>query len=209
MTRESSEPKLIRLPDPEPSAAMSAAEAIARRRSRRAFAARDLSRGQLAGLCWAAQGITDPRQGFRAAPSAGALFPMTVFVVGREGVFEYEPGPHALRAARPGDVRRELRALALDQSYVATAPICLVVAMDVKRTASKYGIDAERYCLLEAGHIAQNVLIQATAMGLGAVPVGAFDVEEVAALLGLPRRLEPVYLIPVGHLRGERMDPAG
>ena len=96
------------------------------------------------------------------------------------------------------DLVNDLRDAALGQAYVAEAPVCLVITMNVARSGRKYGERAERYCLMEAGHIAQNVLLQATALGLGGVPVGAFDEERVAAILSMPKGREPVYLLPVG-----------
>jgi len=156
----------------------------------------------VAQLCWAAQGITDQAGGGRTAPSAGALYPLTVFVVDAAGLGEYEPRLHALRDVLSGDIRGELQAAAHDQPWVGAAPVCLVIAMDVGQTAAKYGRRAERYCLLEAGHAAQNVLLQATALGLGGVPVGAFDDDRVSDLLRLPRNLRPVYLIPLGYPAG-------
>ncbi len=182
---------------------MALVEALTSRRSRREFSGKALSLGQVAQLCWAAQGITDDVQGSRTAPSAGALYPITVFVVDANGVYGYEPGRHALRPALAGDLRRQLQAAALDQPCVGEAPLCLVITMDVAHTASRYGSRAERYCLLEAGHVAQSVLLQATALGLAGVPVGAFEDHRVAATLELPPNLYPVYLVPVGYPRGE------
>ncbi|MCP3904992.1 MAG: SagB/ThcOx family dehydrogenase [Planctomycetes bacterium] len=186
------------LPEPETTGGMALSEAIATRRSVRAFRKTLLTPAQVGSICWSAQGITDSAEGRRAAPSAGALYPMTVYVVDADGVFEYRPKKHALRRVRAGDVRADLRAAALDQSCVDAAPTCLVVAMTVKRSARKYGTWGERYCLIEAGHIAQNALLQATALGLGGVPVGAFDDDRVAAILGLPDGCEPVYMLPLG-----------
>lgn len=191
--------KRIALPAPATRGGMALSEALARRRSGRDFTDTALSPDQVAQLCWAAQGITDTDQKLRSAPSAGALFPLAVFLVDQAGVYEYEPEQHALRQVLAGDVRANLQAAALDQPCVGQAPVCLVIAMEVRRSAIKYGNRAERYCLLEAGHVAQNVLLQATAMGLAGVPVGAFDDRQVAALLHLPPNVNPVYLLPLGH----------
>lgn len=195
--------KVIQLPLPSTEGGMTLTEALTSRRSHRQFAAEPLSLGQVAQLCWAAQGITDEGEGHRTAPSAGALYPITIFVVDAKGVYEYEPGRHSLRPALAGDLRRELQAAALNQPCVGGAPVCLVITMDVARTASKYGSRAERYCLMEAGHVAQNILLQATAMGLAGVPVGAFEDRQVAATLELSPNLRPVYLLPLGYLQGE------
>ncbi len=165
----------------------------------RGFAPRVLSTEQIGQLCWAGQGITDEAQSFRTAPSAGALHPISLFVANSAGLHAYEPRPHALRRTIDGDIRAKLQAAALDQPCIGSAPLCFIVAMDVDRSAAKYGGRAERYCLLEAGHVAQNVLLQATALGLGGVPVGAFDDRAVARTLHLAANLRPVYLIPVGY----------
>jgi SagB-type dehydrogenase family enzyme len=190
---------MMRLPLPAREGGMTVSEALARRRSLREFSPRSLDPRLIGQLCWAAQGITDDAQGFRTAPSAGALYPITVFTVDHEAIREYDPRTHSLRQVLAGDVRRSLQTAAHDQSWVGAAPLCLVIAMDVDKTAAKYGERAERYCLLEAGHIAENVLLQATALGLGGVPVGAFDDAKVSAILRLPTRLRPVYLLPLGH----------
>jgi hypothetical protein len=145
---------VIGLPRPVRTGGMPLAEAIARRRSVRDFTARPLSTRSLSQLCWAAQGITGQDEGLRAAPSAGALYPITIFVALPEAVHRYDPGEHALRRHRRGDRRAALRAAALGQSCVGGAPACMIVTIDVARSASKYGRWAERYCLLEAGHAA-------------------------------------------------------
>lgn len=190
------------LPAPIAKGGMALVEALTLRRSLRDYTSRPVSREHIAQLCWAAQGITDRARGYRTAPSGGALFPITVFVVDQTGVFEYDPKRHALLQVFAGDVRGELQAAALDQPCVGAAPLCLVVTMDVGRSAAKYGGRAERLCLLEAGHVAQNVLLQATALGLGSVPVGAFDDAALAETLRLPERLRVGYLLPVGHPPG-------
>lgn len=172
-------------------------EVLQSRRSRRAFSAKELTDQQIAQLCWAAQGITDA-SGKRTAPSAGGLNPITIVVAGRNGVHEYLPQSHELISRGETDLRRELQAAALGQSPVGDAPACFIVAIDVQKTAKKYGSRAERYCLLEAGHVAQNILLTAEAYNLAAVPIGALSERRVSKILGLPSRLEAVYLVPVG-----------
>ncbi len=194
--------QVIRLPPPRAQGGMGLAKALSRRRSRREFSSKRLSLGEVGQMCWAAQGITDKGKGSRTAPSAGALYPIRVFVVDGKGVYEYKPSRHVLRRRRAGDRRGKLRAAAGNQPWVGAAPLCLVITMDVSRTASKYGKRAKRYCLLEAGHVAQNVLLQATALGLSGVPVGSFGDRKVAGVLRLQRNLRPVYLVPLGHPPG-------
>ena len=171
------------------------------RRSCRAFDGRDLSRDQIAQLVWAAQGVSDPASGFRTAPSAGALYPLDVYLVTGQGTFRYVPGSHALERTVAGDLRRGLRAAALGQAWVEEAGAVIVLTGVVSRTQRKYGTRARRYVHIEAGHAAQNVLLMATALGLGAVPIGAFDDAQVARLLELGADHEVLYLLPIGRPR--------
>jgi SagB-type dehydrogenase family enzyme len=187
------------LPPPTTVGGMPLHEVLHRRRSQRDFSRRPLSTREVGQLCWAAQGITSP-DGLRTTPSAGALFGLVLRVVDAEGLFEYQPASHALQCLATGDIRPQLQVAALDQACVGSAPVCIAISIDVGRIASKYERRAERYCLLEAGHAAQNILLQATALGLAGVPVGAFRDGAVAAALQLPPRLRPVYLLPVGHI---------
>jgi SagB-type dehydrogenase family enzyme len=181
--------------------AVSLEESLARRRSIREFRDRNLSWDDIGQLLWASQGVTDP-EGLRTAPSAGALNPLDVFVVTSSGVYRYHPEPHEVRRTVDRDVRSRLRRAALDQGALA-APCVIAVAGVEQRTARKYGDRAWRYVVLEAGHAAQNVLLQATALGLCGVPIGAFDDEEVRTILGAPSQDQILVLIPVGHALAE------
>jgi len=192
----------VRLPLPATKGGMSLTEALSRRRSVRDFRDDPLTAEQIGQLLWAAQGITEPGRGLRTAPSAGALYPLQVYVVKSDGAFRYEPESHALTALTPRDLRRSLAEAALNQASVAAAPVDFLISGDYSVTAAKYGPRAERYVHLEAGHAAQNLLLQATALGLGAVPVGAFRDDAVAKVLGLPQAETPLYVIPVGHPAG-------
>lgn len=195
-------PTVLLLPSPRTVGAVSVEEALASRRSVREFASRPLSSAQVGQLLWAAQGVTDV-QGRRTAPSAGALYPLELYAVSAQGTFRYLPDEHALATVRKGDQRQELRAAALGQDAVVTAPLVVVIAAVPARTAARYGQErAIRYIQLEAGHAAQNLLLQAVALGLGSVPVGAFDDSRVAATLGLPSDQMPLYLLPVGYPAG-------
>jgi SagB-type dehydrogenase family enzyme len=187
------------LPAPKLTGRMSLEEAIAKRRSVREFAKRPLTREQIGQLCWAAQGITDARLKFRAAPSAGALYPIELYVVTAEGVDRYRPAGHELERHVRGDLRGAVQAAALGQEAIGDAAACVAITAVVKRTARKYGKRALRYCFIEAGHVAQNILLQATALELGAVPIGAFEDQKVAQVLKLPDDHRVLYLVPVGH----------
>lgn len=189
------------LPPPTTKGRMSLEEAIRLRRSVREFSDKPVSIAQVGQMCWAGQGITDPRRGFRAAPSAGALYPMELYVVTPEGVEHYRPKEHALERHLSGDQRRTLHERGGVQAVVQTAPVTFVIAAEVERSAGKYRERAERYCFMEAGHIAQNILLQATALHLAGVPIGGVDDDRVAEALRLPSGYRVLYVLPVGHPR--------
>ncbi len=189
------------LPEPSTAGPISFEETLFRRRSVREFSPEKLSMSDISQLLWAAQGITDAR-GFRTAPSAGALYPLELYVVLEGGVFHYDPHDHSMTIVRVGDLRSDLYNVALRQEAVLNAPMVLIVTAVFSRTEAKYGRDrSPRYVHLEAGHAAQNVLLQAVSLGLGAVPIGAFEDNRVQEVLGLPGDHEPLYLIPVGHTK--------
>ncbi|TKJ29764.1 MAG: nitroreductase [Chloroflexi bacterium B3_Chlor] len=188
------------LPEPRLESEMSLEEAIARRRSVREFTDEPLSFDEISQLLWAAQGITDPR-GLRSAPSAGALYPLELYVATAEGAYHYLPRGHALQVVWEEDRRPDLWEAGLKQSALQEAPAILVVTAVYQRAETKYGERAERYVKLEAGHAAQNILLQAVALELGAVPIGAFYDDQVQDALSLPADHRPLYLIPVGYPR--------
>jgi len=189
---------VVDLPSPQTEGGMSLAHALATRRSVRGFTDETLSTEQVSKLLWAAQGITADWGG-RTAPSAGALYPLEVYVVTAEGLTHYLPKGHRLEVLSGADLRGPLAAAALGQSAVADAPAVFVIAAVTSRTAAKYGERAERYVQLEAGHACQNLLLQAVALDLGGVPMGAFADAEVRSVLGLPSGQSPLYLVPIGH----------
>lgn len=187
------------LPTPAVSGDVSLEAVLAGRRSVREFSDRPLSAAELGQLLWAAQGITDPR-GYRTAPSAGALYPLEIYVATAGGLYHYVPARHALVVVGGSDVRQALYDAALRQEAVSQAPAVFVIAAVYERTAAKYGAErSPRYVHLEAGHAAQNILLQAVTLGLGAVPIGAFDDEAIQEAMGLPAEEQPLYLIPVGR----------
>ncbi len=187
------------LPAPALSSELSLEETLANRRSVREYDDEPLTTSQIGQLLWAAQGITS-EQGYRTAPSAGALYPLEIYLLTADGVFHYDPRQHSLTPTGKADARPALFRAALRQEPVLAAPAVIVVTAVYSRTAQKYGDQrGNRYVHLEAGHAAQNLLLQATAMGLGAVPIGAFNDQEVQQALGLLADHQPLYLIPVGH----------
>jgi SagB-type dehydrogenase family enzyme len=191
----------IALPAPKDRAGITLTRALETRRSVRDFAPRQLSQLEVSRLLWAAQGVTHPA-GLRTAPSAGALDPLEVYLSTADGLFHYRPRDHRLARVRTADLRATIQRAAHGQEAVGNAPAVFVIAAVYRRTAVKYGPDrGVRYVHIEVGHAAQNLLLEATALGLGSVPVGAFDDAELASVLDLPAGHEPVYLIPVGQPR--------
>lgn len=181
---------------------MSVEEALARRRSVREFAEKPLTDRELSQLLWAVQGITDPAEGLRTLPSAGALYPLETYVATAAGFYHHEVRSHQLKRLCDRDLRPALYRAALEQEAVLEAPAVFVIAAVYGRTARKYGQPrAVRYVHLEAGHAAQNLLLEAVCLGLGAVPIGAFSDSDIQEALSLPADHQPLYLIPTGHPR--------
>ncbi len=174
--------------------------ALRRRRSVREFLAEPLTEAEIGQLLWAAQGVTADWGG-RTAPSAGALYPLELHALTPTGALHYLPDGHRVEVTSERDLRADLEAAALDQHAVGGAPLVTAVVVVPARTAETYGDRAGRYVDLEAGHAAQSLLLQAVAMDLVAVPIGAFDDDAVARILALPPGHEVRYLLPVGRPR--------
>lgn len=192
--------EVIQLEPPLQDGDISLEKALAQRRSQREFSEETLTWKEISQLLWAGQGITNETYGFRTAPSAGGIYPLELYVVALTGVYHYIPQGHQAVRVLEGDRRNELQEAGLGQEWIGEAAIDIVVAAVYQRTIAKYGAErSPRYVHLEAGHAAQNILLQAVALGLGAVPVGAFDDDRVQSVLGLPADHEPLYIIPVGH----------
>jgi len=203
----------IYLPSPSQKGDVSLEETIAKRRSIRHFTSEAISQLQLSQILWAAQGITDTRLKYRSAPSAGATYPLEIFVVcGRngiediaDGIYHYHIDSHSLALRYSGDVRLELAKAALDQEYIYEAPVDIIICAVYSRTLVGYGDRGERYVHIEVGHAGQNIYLQATALGLATVAIGAFDDERVGKVLGLDKEykplsiMEPLYIMPVGR----------
>ncbi len=163
---------------------------------------RSISLAQIGQLAWAAQGITDSARNRRTAPSAGALYPLEVYFVKKDGVFQYDPLRHQLRQLSRDDRRLPLAMAPGGQPSQSNAPVDVVITGVPERLRGKYHERAERYMYLEAGHVAQNLLLQAVSLGLGGVPQGSFDDHTVARVMGLPAGEVPIYLIPMGKPLG-------
>jgi SagB-type dehydrogenase family enzyme len=190
----------ISLPEPVKGKAHSLEDVIATRRSARKYGEKGLEDWQISQLLWAAQGITGKDERRRAAPSAGGFHPLFVYVLRSDGAWRYYPVQHTLVRHSPLDLRAALAKAAWDQKFISAAPCVFVFSADHERTTERYGDRGRtRYVPMDVGHSAQNLLLQAVALGLVAVPIGAFDDAAVGQVLALPAKEEPLYIVPVGH----------
>jgi SagB-type dehydrogenase family enzyme len=213
------EQTIVKLPSPRLKGEVSLEETILRRRSIRRYQKQPVELSQLSQVLWSAQGITGTG-GFRAAPSAGATYPLEIFVaIGKQGVimrevptasrqapeelasgiYHYEVDAHALTLQKSGDLRPDLARAALDQEFIVEAPVDIVICAIYYRTSYRYGGRGERYVHIEVGHVGENIHLQALALGLATVEVGAFHDEEVRKVLGVQEQTKPVYIMPLGR----------
>lgn len=200
--------QVVSLPEPRRESDVSVEEAIWNRRSRREYGPGALTLGDVGQILWAAQGITDPTTGHRAAPSAGAKYPLDVsVVVGRggvrdldAGVYRYRPTTHDLDRVRDGDFQADLQQAALDQESVGGGAIDVVITAVDERTTERYGDRGRRrYVPMEAGHAGENLALQAEALGLSTVSIGAFYDAQVSTVVDAAPEERPLYVFPVGR----------
>jgi SagB-type dehydrogenase family enzyme len=195
----------IELPEPSRTGTVSLEETMARRRSLRAFAPDPLSLRTIGQLAWSAQGVTEVATGYRTAPSAGGTLPIEVDLLLQgvpeleDGVYRYLPTEHALRRRLSGDRREAVTQATLNQGFVREAPVVMVLSAVAARTAARFGAFTDRLIDMEVGHVAQNVSLQAVALGLGTVVVAAIREAELAAALDLAEGERPIYLMPLGR----------
>ncbi|MFO7873989.1 MAG: SagB/ThcOx family dehydrogenase [Bacteroidales bacterium] len=196
---------MITLPEPIRDSGVSVEEALRLRRSIRSYKDEPLTLEEVSQLLWSAQGVTNER-GFRTAPSAGATFPLEMFLVVNDtedleqGIYHYHPDEHQLELLRKEDVSSPLYRACLSQSMVRDGGAVLVFAAVFERTTDRYGERGERYVYNEIGHASQNVHLQAAALDLGTVVIGAYRDEEVESILELGDQYRVLYLMPVGKL---------
>ena len=197
-------PSSINLPEPRTDAGTSVEQALRLRRSVRTFAEKPLQLSEVAQLLWSAQGITS-RDGLRTAPSAGALYPLEIYLVAGSvndlpvGVWHYLPDNHRLEQLNDTDIRNPLAHAALDQAWIREAAAVVVFAAVYERTTRKYGKRGIRYVHIEAGHAAENLFLQAVSLDLNTVIVGAFRDDAIRNALKLPQDHVPLILMPVGR----------
>ena len=211
----------IKLPPPSLKGKTSLEETIANRRSVRRYKAESLALSQLSQILWSAQGVTGARK-LRAAPSAGATYPLeTLVVIGKQalnvaasrakqsrdiedlpaGIYHYEVDSHSLSLHLPGDFRADLARAAQEQEFIAVAPVDIVICALYSRTCYRYGKRGERYVHMEIGHVGENIHLQTVVLGLATVEVGAFDDEDVRKVLGVEEQIKPLYIMPIGKPR--------
>ncbi len=194
----------IKLPNPELTGEQSVEMLLQQRRSVRSYQKSSLNLTEVGQLLWSAQGVSDA-QGLRTAPSAGALYPLKLFVVVGDvnelspGIYQYNPEEHSLLKTANGDLRKLLQKAALNQSSIGDAAIIFVFTAIYQRTTWKYGDRGVRYVHMEVGHAGQNLFLQAEALDLGTVVIGAFDDDKVREVLSLDSDMQPLSLMPVGR----------
>lgn len=201
--------EIINLPMPRFKGEMSLEEAILKRRSRRDYQEKSLTLEQISQILWAGQGITEEKTGFRSAPSAGALYPLEIYIVVggkgvkelKESVYHFIPQGHKIEKKKAGDLRQDLMRACLDQSSVAQAPVVLIITAEYERTTQKYGERGRQYIHMEAGHAAQNIYLQVESLGLTTVTIGSFDEGEIGKILNLPENYTSLYVMPIGYPR--------
>jgi len=201
-----SQPELIALPAPCPKGGMSLAEAIDRRRSVRRFGPQPITRSQLSQVLWAIQGTSSTTGRYRTIPSAGATYPLEIYIAcGHnstggmdDGIYHYQSENHALLRHYAEDVRAGLSRAALNQEYINQAPVDIVICARYERTTRHYGERGKMYVHIEVGHAGQNIYLQAAALGLATVAIGAFNDEQVREVLRLDGQTKPLYIMPLG-----------
>jgi SagB-type dehydrogenase family enzyme len=191
----------IELPSPSYRGTRTLEEVLVKRRSNRSFLDRPVELAAIGQLLWAGQGIRD-RSGGRTAPSAGGRYPLDLYVVNAEGVGLYLSEDHAIEGVGAEDLREALYSAALFQDSIKQAPLGIVITTEYDRAEHQYGEErARRFALMEAGHVAQNILLQAYAMGLAGVAFGAFKDDQVTDVMQLPPEREPLYILALGYSR--------
>lgn len=193
----------IKLPNPTYISNSSIEEVLKKRRSARLYKDEAITLQHVAQLLWASQDITS-KNGFRTTPSAGALYPLEVYLVSGNidklpsGIYHYLPSKHVLKKLKDDDVRVQLAKAAFRQDAIELGAVALVIAAEFSRTTNKYGDKGKKFVFMEAGHAAQNIYLQSVSLNLGTVSIGAFDENQVKAILDIKE--EPLYILPIGKI---------
>lgn len=196
----------IKLPQPAYTGLISVEEALYKRRSIRVYSKEPLTIKEISQILWAAQGITEETYGLRTAPSAGALYPLEIYIAVSNvndlnpGVYKYKPQNHTLEKIEEGDKRLNISNAALQQDAIANSSAIVIISAVYERTAVKYGSRAERYIHIEVGSVGQNIYLQSVSLGLGTVMIGAFKDEALKKVLALPKNENPYAIMPLGKI---------
>lgn len=200
---DSSQAKEIRLSVPKKDGKISLEQTLNERRSMREYGSGSLALDEVSQVLWAAYGKN--KWGRFTSPSAGALYPLTIYLIAAEvdglaaGFYKYNNKKHCLDLISTKDLRKNLSKAALNQSWVKDAPAVIVICADYSITTGHYGARGRRYVDVEVGHVGQNIYLEATALGLGTVAVGAFRDQEAKQALGVGE--EPLYIMPLGRVK--------
>lgn len=191
--------KIVQLTEPRLSGPISFEDALAKRRSVRLFSSQELKNTQISQLAWAGQGITEPQQGLRTAPSTGRVYPIDLYFATQDGFFVYRPGNHTLEQISQQDIRGDLAVAVSMQEPVTRAGCYIILAGSVRKLMPQFRNKASTYMLIEAGHIAQNIQLQAVCLDLGSVAISSFDTRNIERICRLTRNIEPLSIICVGY----------
>ncbi len=199
-----SKDELVKLPIPRTKSDVSVEAALASRRSIRSYKSDALDLEVLGQILWSAQGITETSKKYRTAPSAGATFPLEMYVLVdnvsgiKAGIYRYYPEEHSIKLSHAGDFKTPIREKAARQGSITQAPFTLIFCADMDRIRPRYKDRSERYVFMEIGHAAQNVHLQCETLNLGTVCIGAFDDIALHEVLKLPKEHIPYNMMPIG-----------
>lgn len=189
----------IQLPKPGLKGEKSLEECIYERESVRNYKDKIIELEKISQILWATQGKKGEK---RTVPSAGATYPLEIYVTLKDkGFFHYDIKKHALELITEEDLSKKLAGASLNQYFIAEAYLNVIICAVFSRTTWRYGQRGVRYVFIEVGHCAQNVHLQAVALGLASVPIGAFEDDKVIKVLDLPKKMEPLYIIPIGYVK--------
>jgi len=200
------EADIVQLPAPKLQSETSVEEALNNRRSIRNYTKEPLLLAEVSQILWAAQGITEKSYGLKTAPSAGALYPLEVYLVAAnvkdisEGIYKYNPRNHSIEKIESGDKRMEISNASLKQEAIEECSALVIITAIYERTSVKYGDRSERYVHMEVGHAGQNIYLQAVSLGIGTVMMGAFQDEALKKVLKLPTNEFPLAIYPLGKI---------
>jgi len=200
--------KIIQLAEPRSTGPLSFEEALVKQRIVRQFAKQQLKNTEISQLAWAGHSITKAQTALPTEPSTEATHPIELYFATQDGVFVYRPDQHSFEQAGEQDIRNTLTVAASMQQAILEAPCDIIVTGSAKKLSDQFQNDARKYMLLRAGHVSQNIQLQAVCLGLGSVTIGGFNARSVGRACKLPRESEPVYIISVGYPATQTATPA-